>query len=58
MLKQCGFVIREVSGQEATRGCFFGAQSSRIVLLAERRPFTKTQGGEETSGSPANGLEH
>jgi SAM-dependent methyltransferase len=55
MLKQCGFVIREVSGQEATRGCFFGAQSSRIVLLAERRPFTKTQGGEETAGSPGNG---
>jgi len=65
MLKQCGFVIREVSGQEATRGCFFGAQSSRIVLLAERRPFTKTQGGEEASGgtggaagSSANGVEH
>ena len=61
MLKQCGFVIREVSGQEATRGCFFGAQSSRIVLLAERRPFTKTQGGDEAGGgggSPANGLEH
>jgi SAM-dependent methyltransferase len=56
MLKQCGFVIREVSGQEATRGCFFGAQSSRIVLLAERRPFTKTQGGDEAP--PANGLEH
>jgi SAM-dependent methyltransferase len=65
MLKQCGFVIREVSGQEATRGCFFGAQSSRIVLLAERRPFTKTQGGDEAAGgagnggnSPANGLDH
>jgi len=64
MLKQCGFVIREVSGQEATRGCFFGAQSSRIVLLAERRPFTKTQGGDEAGGggsggnSPANGLDH
>lgn len=59
MLKQCGFVIREVSGQEATRGCFFGAQSARIVLLAERRPFTKTQGSEEAgSGGSTNGLEH
>lgn len=60
MLKQCGFVIREVSGQEATRGCFFGAQSSRIVLLAERKPFTRTQSGEEGAGTPpnANGLDH
>jgi 2-polyprenyl-3-methyl-5-hydroxy-6-metoxy-1,4-benzoquinol methylase len=56
LLKQCGFVIREVSGQEATRGLFFGAQSSRIVILAERRPFTRTQSGEE--GAPPSGLEH
>jgi SAM-dependent methyltransferase len=58
LLKQCGFVIREVSGQEATRGCFFGAQSSRIVLLAERKPFTKTQSGDDNGGTPPNGLDH
>ena len=37
MLKQCGFSIKEVSGQEATRGLFFGAHSMRIIVLAERR---------------------
>jgi SAM-dependent methyltransferase len=37
MLKQAGFSIKEVSGQEATRGLFFGAQSGRIIMLAERR---------------------
>jgi diaminopimelate decarboxylase len=37
LLKQAGFGIKEVSGQEATRGLFFGSQSSRIIMLAERR---------------------
>jgi SAM-dependent methyltransferase len=41
MLKQAGFSIKEVSGQEATRGLFFGAQSGRIIMLAERRNGTR-----------------
>jgi SAM-dependent methyltransferase len=32
-----GFRVIEVSGQEATRGVFFGNCSTRILLLAERR---------------------
>lgn len=37
LLKQAGFSIKEVSGQEATRGLFFGSHSTRIIMLAERR---------------------
>jgi SAM-dependent methyltransferase len=37
MMQQVGFRVHEVSGQEATRGVFFGSCSSRIILLAERR---------------------
>ncbi|MCS6797827.1 MAG: methyltransferase domain-containing protein [Myxococcota bacterium] len=36
MLHQHGFRVTEVSGMEATRGVFFGADSPRIVILAER----------------------
>lgn len=32
-----GFRVIEVSGQEATRGVFFGNVSTRILMLAERR---------------------
>jgi 2-polyprenyl-3-methyl-5-hydroxy-6-metoxy-1,4-benzoquinol methylase len=38
MMQQMGFRVIEVSGQEAIRGAFFGSQSPRIMLLAERRP--------------------
>jgi hypothetical protein len=30
--------VIEVSGQEAIRGAFFGANSPRVLMLAERRP--------------------
>jgi 2-polyprenyl-3-methyl-5-hydroxy-6-metoxy-1,4-benzoquinol methylase len=48
LLKQAGFGIKEVSGQEATRGLFFGSQSSRIIMLAERR----TPGRSRPDSSP------
>jgi SAM-dependent methyltransferase len=48
MLKHAGFSIKEVSGQEATRGMFFGAQSSRIIILAERR----ARGRKDSIGAP------
>ena len=37
LMQTNGFRVLEVSGQEATRGMFFGAESSRILMLAERR---------------------
>jgi SAM-dependent methyltransferase len=37
VMQQTGFRVIEVSGQEATRGVFFGAHSSRILMLGERR---------------------
>ena len=52
MLKQAGFSIKEVSGQEATRGMFFGAQSSRIIILAERR--ARGRGKDSISAPPSN----
>jgi SAM-dependent methyltransferase len=38
-MQQVGFRVIEVSGQEAIRGAFFGANSPRILMLAERRPI-------------------
>ncbi|MFI5306417.1 MAG: class I SAM-dependent methyltransferase [Polyangiales bacterium] len=37
LMQQSGFRVIEVSGQEAIRGAFFGVQSPRILMLAERR---------------------
>jgi SAM-dependent methyltransferase len=37
MLQQVGLRVNEVSGQEATRGIFFGGESAHIILLSERR---------------------
>lgn len=51
MLKQAGFSIKEVSGQEATRGLFFGAQSTRIIILAERKPRAR---GKDELTTPSN----
>jgi len=42
LLKQVGFSIKEVSGQEATRGLFFGAEAKRIIILAERRARSRS----------------
>jgi SAM-dependent methyltransferase len=50
LLKQAGFSIKEVSGQEATRGLFFGSHSTRIIMLAERR--TTPRGSNEQSVPP------
>ena len=47
MMQQVGFRVKEVSGQQATRGVFFGAQSNRIILLAER----KTQSPARANGN-------
>jgi SAM-dependent methyltransferase len=37
LMQQLGLRVIEVSGQEAIRGAFFGSQSPRILMLAERR---------------------
>lgn len=37
LLNPLGFRVIEVSGQPATRGVFFGGDSTRIIALAERR---------------------
>jgi SAM-dependent methyltransferase len=37
LMQQMRFRVIEVSGQEATRGVFFGAHSQRILMLGERR---------------------
>ena len=38
LLHQRGFRVVEVSGREATPGVFFGAESPRLLVVAERRP--------------------
>jgi 2-polyprenyl-3-methyl-5-hydroxy-6-metoxy-1,4-benzoquinol methylase len=37
LVQTMGFRVIEVSGQEATRGTFFGSYAPRILMLAERR---------------------
>ncbi|MDQ3036559.1 MAG: class I SAM-dependent methyltransferase, partial [Myxococcota bacterium] len=37
VLHQRGFRVLEVSGREATPGVFFGADSPKLIILAERR---------------------
>jgi hypothetical protein len=37
VLHQQGFRVAEVTGYEATPGVFFGADSPRVIMLAERR---------------------
>ena len=54
MMQSVGFRVKEVSGGQAMRGVFFGAQSSRIILLAERRTPSPTRGnGHSPSDIPA-----
>jgi hypothetical protein len=55
MMQSAGFRVKEVSGAHATRGVFFGAQSSRIILLAERRTPAQARGnnGHSSSDAPA-----
>ena len=38
LLHQQGFRVVEVSGREAHPGVYFGADSPRLIILAERRP--------------------
>lgn len=53
MMQQAGFRVKEVSGGQATRGVFFGAQSGRIILLAERRQQGRATQGNGHSDAPA-----
>ena len=56
MMQQVGFRVKEVSGQQATRGVFFGAQSNRIILLAERKtPNPARANGNGHSDAPPAG---
>jgi SAM-dependent methyltransferase len=38
ILHHRGFRVGEISGREATPGVFFGADSPRLMIVAERRP--------------------
>jgi SAM-dependent methyltransferase len=55
MMQAAGFRVKEVSGGQATRGVFFGAHSSRIILLAERRTPAASRGnnGHASDAPPA-----
>jgi len=37
MLSKAGFRVLSVSGMRATPGVFFGADSPRMIILAERK---------------------
>jgi SAM-dependent methyltransferase len=37
LLHECGFRVAEASGDSATPGVFFGSESPRILILAEKR---------------------
>jgi hypothetical protein len=37
MLHDCGFRVCEVSGRSTTPGVFFGPESPRTIILAEKR---------------------
>jgi hypothetical protein len=56
MMQGVGFRVKEVSGGQATRGVFFGSQSSRIILLAERRSANpaRTSGNGHSENPPPN----
>lgn len=47
LLHHQGFRVGEVSGSEATPGVFFGADSSQMLILAERRADTAYPDAEE-----------
>jgi hypothetical protein len=59
LMQTMGFRVLEVSGQEATRGVFFGPHSQRILMLAERRaqPRPSAVMGR-TSEAPGPGPKH
>ncbi len=52
MMQQVGFRVKEVSGQQATRGVFFGAESNRIILLAERKTAAPGRGNGHSDVPP------
>jgi 2-polyprenyl-3-methyl-5-hydroxy-6-metoxy-1,4-benzoquinol methylase len=52
LLHQRGFRVVEVSGREATPGVFFGAESPRLLVVAERRPDAPST-GRRTEPDPA-----
>jgi SAM-dependent methyltransferase len=56
LMRQTGFRVLEVSGQEATRGVFFGLNAPRAVVLAERFAAQQTRAdGGRVSQAPASG---
>ncbi|MCA9616860.1 MAG: hypothetical protein KC586_29070, partial [Myxococcales bacterium] len=52
LLHQQGFRVAEVSGMTATPGVFFGADSPRILIVAERRADKR----DEPSRPPPPGM--
>jgi SAM-dependent methyltransferase len=56
MLHHQGFRVAEVSGLEATPGVFFGGDSPRMIILAERRlPLSKKETSDLAAGSEPAG---
>lgn len=52
ILHQRGFRVVEVSGREATPAVFFGADSPRMIIVAERRVDVPSSGGSTPSRRP------
>jgi SAM-dependent methyltransferase len=54
LLRQTGYRVLEVSGQEATRGVFFGSNAPRAVVLAERfaAQQPRVDGGRTSVSTP------
>lgn len=61
ILHQRGFRVIEVSGREATPGIFFGADSPKLLILAERRiqappaPPRRSEDGSRSSDGTKSG---
>jgi 2-polyprenyl-3-methyl-5-hydroxy-6-metoxy-1,4-benzoquinol methylase len=51
ILHQRGFRVVEVSGREATPGVFFGGESPRLIITAERRPDQAKRADGEPLGA-------
>jgi len=50
LLQQCGFRVLEVSGRRAHRGAFFGSESPRLMITAEKLGATPPPSATPASG--------
>ncbi|MEM9190082.1 MAG: methyltransferase domain-containing protein [Myxococcota bacterium] len=55
ILHEQGYRVAQVSGHESTPGAFFGADSPRMIVVAERRPMPKGSGPSAPAPPPPPG---